>query len=142
FEGPPAINNRGEVLVRVGTSTGWGLMRASAATGFTYFMENGTAEGLGRMNNFRVGRYSFNDQGDMLFLASYQLTGQTVQHTGLFVLNDQGFRYVWADTDPLPSFAANFTFDNSFFGLDRSGVVYFRVMSGRNSAIFRIEPSS
>jgi hypothetical protein len=142
FEGPPAINNRGEILVRVGTSNGSGLMRVSPFTGFTYFMENGTAEGFARTNTFRVGRYSFNDQGDMAFLANYVLVGETVQHTGLFVLNDQSFRWVITDTDPLPPFSASFSFDTSFFGIDQNGIVYFRATSGRSSAIFRVEPYS
>ena len=142
FEGPPAINNRGEVLVRVNTSNGSGLMRASPYSGFTYFMENGTAEGFNRMNSFRVGRYSYNDQGDMLLLANFQLIGETVFHTGLFLFNDQSFRYIWANTDALPSFPASYQFDNSFFGVDKNGVVYFRVTGGGNTAIFRFDGSS
>jgi len=142
FEGPPAINGQGDVLVRVGTSSSWGLMRASKSSGLNFFLENGIAEGFGRLSYFRVGRYSINDQGDMVLLADFQYTGTSVWHTGLFLLNDQSFRYLWANQDPLPAFPSDFTFDNSMFGVDNQGVVYFRVFSGRNSAIFRIDGTS
>src|SRR5207249_4229696 len=62
--------------------------------------------------------------------------------TGLFLINDQTFRSVWANTDALPTFPADFAFDNSMFGVDRNGVVYFRVFSGRLSAIYRTDSMS
>ena len=139
FEGPPAINNRGDVLVRVGTSFGWGLLRATQSSGLTFILENGAAEGVGRMNFFRPGRYSINDRGDMVFLGDVLRTGTTVSKTGLFLLNDTSFRYIWSAADPLPGFPADFAFDNSMFGVDGNGVVYFRVTSGSNSAIFRAD---
>ena len=142
FDGIPAINNRGDVLVRVGTSYSWGLMRASKSSGLSFILENGVAEGFARMSFFRVGRYSINDQGDMVFLADFQFTGIPVWHTGLFLLNDRNFRSIWANTEPLPSFPPDFTFDNSMFGVDSKGAVYFRVSSGRNNAIFRADGMS
>ena len=49
----------------------------------------------------------------MVLLADFQYTGTSVWHTGLFLLNDQSFRYLWANQDPLPAFPSDFTFDNS-----------------------------
>ncbi len=142
FDGPPAINNNGDVVVRFGSSSSWGLMRASKDGDLSFLLENGTAEGLGRMSYFRVGRSSINDQGDIVFLADFQFVGSTVWHTGLFLINDQTFRIVWSNTDALPTFPADFVFDNSMFGVDRNGAVYFRVFSGRLSAIYRIDGMS
>jgi hypothetical protein len=138
FDGPPAINNRGDVLVRVGTSNGWGLLRASKS-GLNFILENGIGEGFARMNFFRLGRSSLNDRGDMVFVADFQWVGTPVWYTGIFLMNDQTFRMIWSNADALPSIPAGFGFDNSMFGVDQDGAAYFRVVSGRNSAIFRAD---
>jgi hypothetical protein len=141
FEGPPAINNRGQVLARFGSRNAWGLVVASRNE-VRFVLEGGSEGPWERMSYFRAGRHSINDNGTIVFLADHYFIGDPVPRQGLFLLKDGVINAVWSTADPLPSFPSPFYFDSSNFGVDNADAVYFRVTSGSNTAIYRADLGS
>src|SRR5262249_50806355 len=90
-----------------------------------------------RLNFFRVGRFSLNDRGEIVFLANFTLQGSTSQNTGIFRAVNGYVSMIWSSLDPLPDFPENYTFDGREFGHDGAGNVYFAVQAGTNRAIYR-----
>jgi hypothetical protein len=143
MEGPPAFNNRGQAMVRavmVGSSS---AILLASRDGVSLLPEGFSLGSLEQLNFFRVGRYSLNDRGDMVFLANFNLTGSRTVRTGLFLLTAEGqLSLVWSNVDPLPGFPMPFQFDSFLFGIDKEGAAYFMVTSGSDTAVYRSDAAT
>src|SRR5678809_855254 len=78
FEAPPSINNGGQVVVRYTALGEAGLLLASK-DGVALLPEGFSLGSMQRLNVFRVGRYSLNQSGDIVFLANFTLEGARTQ---------------------------------------------------------------
>jgi Bacterial Ig-like domain (group 2) len=140
MEGPPAFNNQGQAMVRAVMLGSNSAILVASREGVGFLPEGFSLGALEQLGFFRVGRYSLNDRGDMVFLANFFLTGSRTSQTGLFLLSATGrLNLVWSTLDALPDFPMPFQFDNFLFGIDKEAAVYFTVTSGSNGAIYRTD---
>jgi hypothetical protein len=136
FEAPPTINDAGQVAVRYGALGEAGLLIASK-DGVALLPEGFSLGSLQRLNFFRVSRYSLNNNGDIVFLASFTVEGTRTFSTGLFRASNGNVSLIWSGTDALAGFPASYFFDTRDFGQDAEGNVYFTVQSGTARAIYK-----
>ncbi len=135
----PALNNRGQVLTRASAQGPGGLLLASRA-GSSYLAVDGEAaggvEGLG---GFFTTPNSLNDNGDVVYSASFRLPGLATGRSGLFrQLAGAAPQRIATSGDEFPGLGVA-NVDNNRFGIDRDGVVWFAASSGPNMAIYRQE---
>ncbi len=133
----PAINNRGEVLARADSNGQASALLVATRAGVKFaFVENLSAGGMDNIRGSSLTRFSFNDNGDAIFRATYQPEGSAVSLQGLLRLDALGS--VQLDTGPgdkLPGMAAPLTFED--FAIDNQATAYFRAFDGSARAVFR-----
>ena len=115
FDGPPGINNNGEVLIR-----------ASAPTGSPALLLASKAEvRVVADSSVWPARNSLNDAGDFVVFSQFPIPESTDLKSGLFASTSNGrFSPVWTDLQSLKGFETGFTFDRAQFGLDNKKLVY------------------
>lgn len=134
-----AMNNQGDVLVsaQFGYQTGLFLIDKTGVT--PVFLQDQNDGGFQRIWGLNITRYSLNDNGDILFRASFNYSGSQGFHTGLFKLTRGVFQTVWVSDDPLPGFPQPYDF--SYWGIDRNGIAYFAVTAngGQIAGMYRAD---
>jgi hypothetical protein len=135
----PALNNRGQALVRASAQGAGGLLLASRAGAQYLAVDGEAAAGVEGLGGFTTTPYSLNDNGDAVFFGSFRLPATTQNRNGLFRLPAGGApqRIATSGDDFSSLGAANIS--NSEFGIDRSGAIYFVAFSGQRRAIYRQE---
>ncbi|PWU06718.1 MAG: hypothetical protein C5B51_11710 [Terriglobia bacterium] len=136
----PVINNRGNVLVRADGMGNAGGLLMLAKNQFQYLLTDGTTSGYTDFENTNVSRFSLNDNGAVVFRASYLPSGSSTRATGLFDLQRGSVNLdVSSPGTTLPGLNAGFNFDADF-GMDGQGAVYFSASDGTTRGVYRVAP--
>jgi hypothetical protein len=134
----PVINNRGNVLVRADSMGSAGGLLLLSKNQFQFLVTDGTTSGYTDLQGTNASRFSLNDNGAVVFQASYLPLGSTTRAAGLFDLQRGSINLdVSTPGTTLPGLNASFTFDADF-GMDGQGAIYFSASDGTNRGVYRI----
>jgi hypothetical protein len=135
----PALNNRGQVLTRASAQGAGGLLLASRGSASYLAVDGQAGAGIEGLGGFNITPYSLNENGDVVYWASYRQVNAAQNRIGLFRQAAGGTpQLIFTSGDRLPSLgAANLSIGE--FGIDRAGAVYFLAVAGNNRAVFRQE---
>jgi hypothetical protein len=135
----PAINSRGDVVARTDTLGIGGALVLASRSGYSFIMTDGeSAGGIVDLRNFAITRSSINDQGDVLFRASFRIEGSNDTLTGLFRYSAGVVQLEWSSDSAPPGLRTPVVLEQEF-GIAANRVVYFRAFDGGGRGIFRKE---
>jgi hypothetical protein len=134
----PVINSQGNVLVRADSMGNSGGLLLLSKNQFQYLVTDGTTSGYTDLQGNNVSRFSLNDNGAVVFQASYLPLGSTTRATGLFDLQRGSINLdVSTPGTTLPGLNASFNFDADY-GMDGQGAIYFSASDGTNRGVYRM----
>ena len=140
--GPPAMNNRGQVLSVYGSmARPGGLLLADRGGSLPLLQEGQSVGGLLNLNGFQITRHSLNDSGEILLRAGFNVRRNSDEYATALFRFSQGFpELVWRFDRALPGFED--AFGAYSFGIDGAATAYFLANAGSADALYRARRSS
>ncbi|MBZ5575485.1 MAG: Ig-like domain-containing protein [Acidobacteriia bacterium] len=136
----PVINNSGTVVLRGDTYGSSGGLLSLSKTQFQYLLTDGTTSAYTDLEGIRVSRFALNNNGAVVFTATYLPTGSTSRAVGLFDMQRGLINLdVSSPGTVLPGLQASFTFDG-YYGMDSQGNLYFSASDGHYRGVYQVAP--
>ena len=136
--GEPALNNRGDVVAACnGYGLGTSLLSANSSGNKWILLNSYSEGGYENITGITLTRYSLNDNGEILFRATFRYEGMTTTNTGLFRRTADGALILEYATDrKLPGLEGTISLDTDF-GIDNQSNIYFLATNGTLRNLYR-----